>query len=64
MLRSFYSLAWLIEVDRCSNCGIMWFDRDELQMLQCLVEHRIAPRVPGTAPDSTVPLGQDRKESL
>lgn len=43
MLRSFYSQAHLIEVDRCSYCGLTWFDKDELEMLQCLVENRLAP---------------------
>jgi heat shock protein HtpX len=43
MLRRFYSMAHLIEVDRCSNCEITWFDQDELEMLQCMIENRIAP---------------------
>ncbi|HTP04605.1 MAG TPA: M48 family metalloprotease [Nitrospirota bacterium] len=38
MSRGFYSLAYLIEIDRCSFCGLTWFDRDELEMLQCLIE--------------------------
>jgi heat shock protein HtpX len=37
MYRGFYSLAYLIEIDRCSFCGITWFGRDELEMLQCLI---------------------------
>lgn len=41
MLRTFYSLAYLIEIDRCSYCGLTWFDADELEMLQCLIENRI-----------------------
>ncbi len=45
MYRGFYSLAHLIEIDRCSNCGLMWFDQDELEMLQCLIENRIVPDV-------------------
>ncbi len=43
MRRGFYSSAHLIEVDRCSNCGLTWFDQDELAMLQCLIENRILP---------------------
>ena len=43
MLRGFYSAAHMIEVDRCSFCELTWFDRDELGMLQCLIENRIAP---------------------
>jgi len=41
MYRSFYSLAHLIEIDRCSFCGLAWFERDELQMLQCLIESKV-----------------------
>ncbi len=36
MYRGFYSGAYLVEIDRCSLCGITWFDQDELNMLQCL----------------------------
>jgi Zn-finger nucleic acid-binding protein len=43
MLRGFFSQAHLIEVDRCSNCGLTWFDKDELLMLQCMIENRLAP---------------------
>jgi len=45
MFRGFYSSAHLIEVDRCSYCGITWFDQDELDMLQCLIENRLLPDV-------------------
>jgi heat shock protein HtpX len=45
MYRGFYSLAHLIEIDRCSYCGLTWFDQDELEMLQCLIENRIVPDV-------------------
>jgi Zn-finger nucleic acid-binding protein len=43
MSRGFYSQAHLIEVDRCSNCGLTWFDKDELKMLQCMIENHIVP---------------------
>ncbi len=43
MGRGFYSSAHLIEVDRCSFCGVTWFEQDELAMLQCLIENRIEP---------------------
>ena len=49
MMRGFYSQAHMIEVDRCSFCGITWFDQDELEMLQCLIENRILPEI--TSPD-------------
>ena len=41
MFRTFYSGAYLIEIDRCSVCRLTWFDADELEMLQCLIENRI-----------------------
>jgi Zn-finger nucleic acid-binding protein len=43
MYRGFYSMTHLIEVDRCSYCGLTWFDQDELEMLQCLIENRLVP---------------------
>ncbi len=42
MFRTFYSGAYLIEIDRCNVCGLTWFDVDELEMLQCLIENRIS----------------------
>ena len=45
MLRSFYSSAHLIELDRCLICGYTWFDQDELEMLQCLIQNRIVPDI-------------------
>jgi Zn-finger nucleic acid-binding protein len=43
MYRGFFSLAYTIDIDRCSFCGLTWFDQDELEMLQCLIENRIVP---------------------
>jgi heat shock protein HtpX len=43
MFRTFYSLAYLIEIDRCGICSITWFDQDELEMLQCVIENKITP---------------------
>ncbi len=45
MFRTFYSLAYLIEIDRCNICGVTWFDMDELEMLQCIIENKITPMV-------------------
>jgi heat shock protein HtpX len=45
MFRGFYSSAHLIEVDRCGFCGITWFDQDELEMLQCMIENRLLPEI-------------------
>lgn len=50
MYRGFYSLAHLIEIDRCGLCELTWFDRDELEMLQCLIENRIVPDFKKTGP--------------
>ncbi|MBI4689874.1 MAG: zf-TFIIB domain-containing protein, partial [Nitrospirae bacterium] len=41
MTRLFYSLAYLIEIDRCSMCSMTWFDAEELEMLRCLIENKI-----------------------
>jgi len=57
MLRAFYSLAHLIEIDRCSFCGLTWFDRDELEMLQCLILNNIVPDVEDR--DSRAPRAQE-----
>jgi len=51
MYRGFYSQAHLIEIDRCSNCGLTWFDQDELEMLQCLIENRLVPKLVDDAPE-------------
>jgi Zn-finger nucleic acid-binding protein len=45
MHRGFYSLGHLIELDRCGMCGLTWFEQDELQMLQCLIENKIVPEI-------------------
>jgi heat shock protein HtpX len=42
MMRTFYSLAYLVEIDRCTYCGVTWFDPDELEMLQCMIANRMA----------------------
>jgi len=33
-----YSYQYFVEVDRCMTCGLIWFDRQELEILQALVE--------------------------
>lgn len=38
MIRKFFSYAYHVEVDECRNCGVTWFDPDELEILQCLIE--------------------------
>lgn len=42
MRRTFYSLAYPIEVDRCYGCQATWFDKDELEILQCAIENNVA----------------------
>ncbi|MCG2678035.1 zinc metalloprotease HtpX [bacterium] len=42
MRRTFYSLAYPIEVDRCYGCQATWFDKDELEILQCAIENNLA----------------------
>lgn len=49
MFRTFYSGAYLIEIDRCNVCGLTWFDSDELEMLQCLIENRITGTIKSNA---------------
>lgn len=49
MFRTFYSYAYLLEIDRCGICKVTWFDADELEMLQCIIENRIT----GNAPSSS-----------
>jgi heat shock protein HtpX len=38
LFRNFYSYQYLIVVDRCRDCAMIWFDREELDMLQIMVE--------------------------
>ncbi|MGD9380524.1 MAG: zinc metalloprotease HtpX [candidate division WOR-3 bacterium] len=38
MNHKFYSYAYHVEIDRCSECKVIWFDADELETLQCLIE--------------------------
>jgi heat shock protein HtpX len=41
MMRTFYSLAYLVEIDRCNYCDVTWFDADELVILQCVIENKM-----------------------
>lgn len=52
MFRTFFSASHLVETDRCGGCGLVWFDRDELEMLQCMIENRL---VPGLSPEEGPP---------
>jgi heat shock protein HtpX len=38
MVHKFYSYAYHVEIDECQKCKVIWFDADELEILQCLIE--------------------------
>lgn len=38
MVRMFYSVAYHVEIDKCVFCDTIWFDKDEMEVLQCLIE--------------------------
>jgi Zn-finger nucleic acid-binding protein len=40
MVKNFYTMAYLVEVDECYPCGLIWLDKDELEILQYLIEER------------------------
>jgi heat shock protein HtpX len=40
MVRGFYTMAYLVEVDRCNFCNLVWFDKDELDVVQCMIENK------------------------
>jgi Zn-dependent protease with chaperone function/Zn-finger nucleic acid-binding protein len=41
MLRRHYSYEHAVEVDCCTICGVYWFERDELEVLQLLHERQV-----------------------
>jgi Zn-dependent protease with chaperone function/Zn-finger nucleic acid-binding protein len=40
MMRCHYSYEYAVEVDRCVRCDLLWFEKDELEALQILVERQ------------------------
>ena len=38
MLRRFYTEVYRIQIDKCIYCKYIWFDKDELEILQFLIE--------------------------
>ncbi|MDI6784936.1 MAG: zinc metalloprotease HtpX, partial [bacterium] len=40
MVRMPYTMQYFIVVDRCYSCNLIWFDKEELELLQILVEKR------------------------
>ena len=41
MTRRHYNYAYAVAVDVCEICGVFWFDKDELEVLQILIEREI-----------------------
>ena len=42
MLLRAYNYYYVIPVDKCLSCHKVWFDSDEMEVLQILIEHRAA----------------------
>ena len=40
MMRRHYSYEYAVEIDYCSVCDLTWFEKDELEVLQVLVERQ------------------------
>jgi Zn-finger nucleic acid-binding protein len=40
MMRRHFSYEHAVEVDRCLSCDLIWFEKDELEALQILVERQ------------------------
>jgi Zn-finger nucleic acid-binding protein len=40
MHRQFFIYSYPVEIDRCPYCSGIWFDRQELELLQYLYEHK------------------------
>ncbi len=40
MKRKFYNFDYSVEIDLCFSCDIIWFDKDELEILQFLFEEQ------------------------
>jgi Zn-dependent protease with chaperone function/Zn-finger nucleic acid-binding protein len=40
MMRRHYSYEYAVEIDHCVRCDLIWFEKDELEALQVLVERQ------------------------
>jgi Zn-finger nucleic acid-binding protein len=40
MMRRHYSYEYAVEIDYCSLCDLTWFEKDELEALQVLIERQ------------------------
>jgi len=39
MTKKFFSEKFHVQIDECAQCGMIWFDKDELEILQYLAEN-------------------------
>jgi hypothetical protein len=42
MRRRLFNRYYPVEIDKCAMCGLVWFDKDELEVMQCMYEIRDA----------------------
>ena len=42
MWRRFYTMAYTIEIDTCTQCHAIWFDNNELELLQYMIEKGVS----------------------
>lgn len=40
MCRRIFNRYYPVEIDKCAQCGLTWFDKDELEVMQCIYEMR------------------------
>ncbi len=40
MRRRIFNRYYPVEIDKCQQCGLTWFDKDELEIMQCMYEMR------------------------
>ncbi len=40
MRRQFFVYSYPVEIDRCISCEGVWFDKDEIEVLQYIYEHK------------------------
>ena len=38
MRKCLFNRYYHVEIDKCMDCGRVWFDKDELDVMQCLYE--------------------------
>lgn len=40
LLKRLFNRIYPVEIDKCPQCGLTWFDKDELEVLQCMFERQ------------------------